>query len=160
MRNYAKYAGDPRQITARFASKCHTCGKPIKKGESIIYWPNGKHAGHLTCDEADYRNSLASFEDEGRYNSQYCWSAFSGRSGSDYHRNRNGFFMLVQMPSSCSKLALPITAPDPVMIMPVIICLLVFRYKMRYCKQVFLALLEFPGPGSPLIHRFTTEHTL
>ena len=72
MRNYAKYAGDPRQITARFASKCHTYGKPIKKGESIIYWPNGKHAGHLACDEADYRNSLASFEDEERYNGQYC----------------------------------------------------------------------------------------
>ena len=71
MRNYAKYAGDPRQITARFPSKCHTCGKPIKKGESIIYWPNGKHAGHLACDETDYRNSLASFEDEERYNSQY-----------------------------------------------------------------------------------------
>ena len=72
MRNYAKYAGDPRQITARFPSKCHTCGKPIKKGESIIYWPNGKHAGHLACDETDYRNSLASFEDEERYNGQYC----------------------------------------------------------------------------------------
>ena len=47
MRNYAKYAGDPRQITARFPHKCHTCGKPIKKGETIIYWPNGKKAGHL-----------------------------------------------------------------------------------------------------------------
>jgi hypothetical protein len=71
MRNYIKYAGDPRLITARFPVKCHTCGKPIKKGESIIYWPNGKHAGHLACDEADYQNSLASFEDEERYNSQY-----------------------------------------------------------------------------------------
>jgi antirestriction protein ArdC len=36
-----------------------------------IYWPNGKHAGHLKCDEADYRNSLASVEDEERYTSQY-----------------------------------------------------------------------------------------
>jgi hypothetical protein len=71
MNKFNSYSGDPRQIIARFASKCHTCGKPIKKGEQIIYWPNGKHAGHLKCDEADYRNSLASFEDEEHYNSQY-----------------------------------------------------------------------------------------
>ena len=71
MRNYTKYAGDPRQITARFAGKCHTCGKAINKVEQIIFWPNGKLARHLKCDEADYRNSLASFEDEERYNSQY-----------------------------------------------------------------------------------------
>ena len=45
MNNFNSYSGDPRQITARFASKCHTCGKPIKKGEQIIYWPNGKRAG-------------------------------------------------------------------------------------------------------------------
>ena len=62
MNNFNSYSGDPRQITARLASKCHTCGKPIKKGEQIIYWPNGKHAGHLKCDEADYRNSLASLK--------------------------------------------------------------------------------------------------
>ena len=71
MNNFNSYSGDPRQITARFPSKCHTCGKPIKKGEQIIYWPKGKHAGHLKCDEVDYRNSLASFEDEERYNCQY-----------------------------------------------------------------------------------------
>ena len=160
MRNYAKYAGDPRQITARFASKCHTCGKPIKKGESIIYWPNGKHAGHLTCDEADYRNSLASFEDEERYNSQYCWSAFSGRSGSDNNRNRNGFFILVKMPSSCRKCALPIITPDPVMFLPIIICSLVFWYRLIDGLRFLQPFLEFPGPSSPLIHRFKTEHTL
>lgn len=62
------YQGDPRQITAKFSSTCHTCGQKINKGEQIIYWPNGKLAGHLACDEADYRNSLASFEDEDAYN--------------------------------------------------------------------------------------------
>jgi len=66
-----KYAGEPRQIIARVNCKCHTCGMPIKKGEEIIYWPNGKHPGHLKCDEADYRFSLASFEDEERYNQHY-----------------------------------------------------------------------------------------
>ena len=71
MRNFTHYSGDPRQIAARFPSKCHTCGKPIKKGEQIIYWPNGKQAGHLQCDEADYLKSLASFEDEEAYNRQY-----------------------------------------------------------------------------------------
>ena len=69
--SYTKYAGDPRQITAKFSSECHTCGKKIKKGEQIIYWPNGKKAGHLACDEADYLHSIASFEDEDQYNRSY-----------------------------------------------------------------------------------------
>jgi hypothetical protein len=58
-------------MTSRFASTCHTCKKQIKKGEQVIYWPNGNHADHLACGEADYRNALASFEDEDLYNSQY-----------------------------------------------------------------------------------------
>ena len=67
----SKCAGDPRETIARFKSTCHTCGKPIQKGEKIIYWPNGKQVGHMACDEADFRNSLASFEDEERYANQY-----------------------------------------------------------------------------------------
>ena len=62
---------DPRQMTSRFAGTCYTCKKPIKKGEEIIYWPNGNHAEHLACGEADYRNSLASFQDEENYQNQY-----------------------------------------------------------------------------------------
>jgi hypothetical protein len=69
--SHTQYSGDPRQITARFLSTCHTCGKPIKKGETIIYWPNGKKAGHYDCDIQDYRQSIASFEDEDRYNNVY-----------------------------------------------------------------------------------------
>jgi hypothetical protein len=69
--SHTHYFGDPRQITARFPSTCHTCGKPIKKGETIIYWPNGKKAGHYDCDIQDYRQSIASFEDEDRYNGVY-----------------------------------------------------------------------------------------
>ncbi len=62
---------DPRQMTSRFADICYTCKKPIKKGEEIIYWPNGNHAEHFACGEADYRHSLASFQDEENYNKQY-----------------------------------------------------------------------------------------
>ena len=69
--SHTHYSGDPRQITARFPSTCHTCGKPIKKGETIIYWPNGKKAGHYDCDIKDYRQSIASFEDEDRCNNVY-----------------------------------------------------------------------------------------
>lgn len=65
------YSGDPRQIKAKFPGVWHTCGKKISKGEEIIYWPNDKHASHLACDEADYHQSLASFEDEDRYNGYY-----------------------------------------------------------------------------------------
>ena len=62
---------DPRQMTSRFAGTCYTCKKPIKKGEEIIYWPNGNHAEHFACGEADYRHSLASFQDEENFNNQY-----------------------------------------------------------------------------------------
>ena len=62
---------DPRQMTSRFASTCYTCKKQIKKGEEIIYWPNGNHAEHFACGEADYRHSLASFQDEENFNNQY-----------------------------------------------------------------------------------------
>lgn len=69
--SYKRRSMDPRQMTSRFASTCYTCNKLIKKGEEIIYWPNGNHAVHLACGEADYRRSLASFEDEENYNNQY-----------------------------------------------------------------------------------------
>ena len=69
--SHTHFSGDPRQITARFPSICHTCGKPIKKSETIIYWPNGKKAGHYDCDIQDYRQAIASFEDEDRYNNVY-----------------------------------------------------------------------------------------
>ena len=62
---------DPRQMKSRFAGTCYTCKKPIKKGEEIIYWPNGNHAEHFACGEADYRNSLASFQDEENFQNQY-----------------------------------------------------------------------------------------
>ena len=78
----SKYSGDPRQITAKFKSNCHTCGLPIEKGTTIIYWPNGNKAGHLACDQADYLNSLASFADEDRMNS-YFPSPFSLGIGDD-----------------------------------------------------------------------------
>ena len=70
--SYTKYAGDPRQMNARFSSTCHTCKKPIKKGEEIIYWPATKSAGHLVCDQADFANSVASFEDEEAYHREYA----------------------------------------------------------------------------------------
>ncbi len=38
-----RYAGDPRWLTARFVSKC-TCGKSIRKGERIFYFPTTRTA--------------------------------------------------------------------------------------------------------------------
>ena len=63
-----RYAGDPRPMTSRYSGTCHTCGKPIKRGEEIIYWPSSRVAGHYACDVADYKHSLASFEDEDTMN--------------------------------------------------------------------------------------------
>jgi hypothetical protein len=44
---------DPRQIIARFDSKCAETGKPIKKGDSCIYYPVGKKVFHLDSKQAD-----------------------------------------------------------------------------------------------------------
>jgi hypothetical protein len=62
------YKNDPRRIQAKFNSICHTCHMTIKKGSNIIYWPLTHHAGHFNCDESDYLQALASFQDEESYN--------------------------------------------------------------------------------------------
>lgn len=44
-----RYCLDPRWITARFASNCPQCRKPIRKGSRVFYYPNGKKALCETC---------------------------------------------------------------------------------------------------------------
>jgi hypothetical protein len=53
------------------ASRAEKAAEYILGTEQIIYWPNGNHAEHFACGEADYRHSLASFQDEENYNNQY-----------------------------------------------------------------------------------------
>lgn len=43
---------DPREITARFDSKCAETGKVIKKGETCIYYPEGRKVYHVDSDQA------------------------------------------------------------------------------------------------------------
>jgi len=42
MARFGTYKNDPRQITAKFNSKCAETGKEIKKGENCIYYPSSK----------------------------------------------------------------------------------------------------------------------
>lgn len=58
---------DPRIITAKFNSKCSKCGKPIKKGDYIYYWPLEKQAV-CDCGKTDYENFILSVQDEELYN--------------------------------------------------------------------------------------------
>jgi len=44
---------DPRQIIARFDSKCAETGKAIKKGEPCIYYHIGKKVYCLDSKQAD-----------------------------------------------------------------------------------------------------------
>lgn len=51
----AKYLNrnrDPREITARFDSVCSESGRPIKKGETIIYYPTSKSVFKLDTNQA------------------------------------------------------------------------------------------------------------
>ena len=48
---------DPREITARFDSKCAETGAVIKKGEQCIYYPLHKEVFHPNSQAADsYRS--------------------------------------------------------------------------------------------------------
>ena len=66
-----KRGGDPYRTNARFNSTCHTCKKQIRKGDPIIYWPNGSHAAHFKCDEADYNHSMSLIADEEQFQQHY-----------------------------------------------------------------------------------------
>lgn len=67
------YSGDPRWIIARFESKCSKCGKSVKRGEKIFYYPRTKS---VFCDspgcggnaERDFRNMC---EQEDFYGGRY-----------------------------------------------------------------------------------------
>ena len=60
----ARYAGDPRWITARFDSRCKQCGADIRKGGRLLYYPNGKAAYCEPCGEPRSREFAAAAADE------------------------------------------------------------------------------------------------
>jgi hypothetical protein len=49
----SRYNNDPREITARFNSVCKETGKPIKKGDTAIYYPAGKSVYHVDSRQAE-----------------------------------------------------------------------------------------------------------
>jgi len=55
-----KFRNDPREITARFNSKCAETGKEIKKGDTCIYYPLAKKVYHVESKQAlEFRNWIA-----------------------------------------------------------------------------------------------------
>lgn len=62
---------DPYPLKARFDSDCAGCGKRIRKGDQIYYWPDGRKAYCEACGEPEYRLFLGSKQDEVFYQSQY-----------------------------------------------------------------------------------------
>jgi len=71
MRRYVNK--DPYQMTAKYNGVCSACGKPIKKGDTMYYWPANPRNKRSTCEcgAADYRRFLCSVADEAVYASQY-----------------------------------------------------------------------------------------
>jgi hypothetical protein len=65
-----RYKGDPRWINAKFDSQCQ-CGKRIRRGERILYFPNGKTASCQTCGEPAYARFISEAQDEAIMNSQF-----------------------------------------------------------------------------------------
>jgi ribosomal protein S27E len=66
-----RYENDPRVIVAKFESSCKKCGKKIKKGTELYYWPSSREINCLACGETDYNQFLSSAQDEEFYASQY-----------------------------------------------------------------------------------------
>jgi hypothetical protein len=67
----ARYQGDPRWLTARFAGTCSRvgCTQAIKSGDQVFYYPQGRIALAKACGHADDAardfNSHAADEDGG-----------------------------------------------------------------------------------------------
>jgi len=66
-----RYKGDPRWMTARFESACQ-CGKRIKQGEQIYYFPLTKTALCQACGEPAHRRFVSAAQDEATMTGQ-CW---------------------------------------------------------------------------------------
>lgn len=58
-----KGSREPYKTEARFNSICPGCGKQIKKGDTIYYWPKERKA-YCECAENDYRRFLEDKFDE------------------------------------------------------------------------------------------------
>ncbi|MDD3875800.1 MAG: hypothetical protein PHT69_04210 [Bacteroidales bacterium] len=65
------YANDPRQIAAKFNSKCSKCKKVLLKGQQIFYWPSDKSVLCFDCGQDDYNAFLSSKQDEAFYNGEF-----------------------------------------------------------------------------------------
>lgn len=62
-----RYKNDPRETTARFPSTCAESGKPIAKGDAIIYYPSSRKCyliGSAPKAEASFRESLSAMAQE------------------------------------------------------------------------------------------------
>ncbi len=55
---YSNYRRDPRWIVAKFSSAC-SCGKQIKRGDSIYYYPATRSAVCESCGKVGDRNLRA-----------------------------------------------------------------------------------------------------
>lgn len=53
----------PREMTAKFASKCG-CGKEIKPGDKIMYYPGSKRAA---CEDCSYQTRCELADERGGY---------------------------------------------------------------------------------------------
>ncbi len=52
-----RYSNDPRIITARYDSLCAETGRPIRKGETCIYYPL---AGQVFCEDSKQAETFRS----------------------------------------------------------------------------------------------------
>jgi len=66
MAYFTRYSGDPYWTTARFQSSCRHCGRTIKKGEDIFYYPKQKavYCQDAGCGQSESDRFTAEAQDE------------------------------------------------------------------------------------------------
>lgn len=66
------YKNDPVNIAAKFNGNCNICGKSIKKGDPLYYWPATKTALCENCGAVEFARfiSLALDEEMSKINSR------------------------------------------------------------------------------------------
>jgi len=64
------YRGDPYWLTAKYAGTCRRCGRPIRPGEHVFYYPKTKsvYCSEPGCGEKESNSFHEAVQDEDFYN--------------------------------------------------------------------------------------------
>lgn len=63
-----RYSRDPYWLNAKYAGKCSACGKDIRQGERVFYYPTSKRIYSGECAEGASGDFYCHAQDEAFFN--------------------------------------------------------------------------------------------